>query len=464
MAYPYKILLISLHKIGDNLQAAASLPVLAANHPNSQITVLSESPFDFPFREHKNVNELVLFDRKVHFDKHNSPFLNELRDRKFNLIVNRHSSEEGAFIAGFIGADEIRGYFLKADGSGWVLDPWSRLLFAACRNRNVNPFNFVDYSINIAGRWDSNRSLSLFFDMGAADNIINEIGGNSSPIVAVQVASNAERRQWGAERFGLAVAKVLSSIKDVRFAFIGTEKEQHFAQKAIAEIPSVYSNRVFDLSGKISMEMLPDFLQRSTMLLTNDTGPMHIAAAVNCPVIAIYAGESFLNETGPYAPNNWIIHADIECLPCLTNVPCSKDYICKKMVTPEAVAEYVSAKISGREKIKEFDGVALYHSGTRLLRDEIRYRPLVKRKFSQNDFLRYAFYVSFQEKLNGNFTDLSLLAHEIVTSWTDIETVVSTITDFPTTFIDQFALQSEERNSMIQIMKKNVSELKKLLS
>ncbi len=454
-----QILLISLHKLGDNLQAAAALPILDSIYPCAKITVLTEKGFEFPFLMNRFVDEIVLYQRK---NAYVSEQLKELRERKFDLIINRQSSSEGASIAGYIGAGEIRGYFLREDGSGWVLDPWSRLLFSACRNRSVNPFNFVDYSINIAGESSIKRGLCLEVETGASDSVVRRIDGGNGRIIAVQVGVNAERRQWGAERFGQAVNMILNKEKDISFAFIGTEMEAPLIDKAISTISTTNRVRAYNLSGALPLALLPDFLQRCSLLLTNDTGPMHFAAAVGCPIIAVYAGESFLAETGPYSPNNWVISANIDCLPCLTSSQCLRNSECKERVRPDFVAQLVIDKIKSISPDPSFySGVKIYHSGPFILRDAIRYTPMFPAELNLDDFMRYVYYASFKKFIYSSEVDMDKLAFEMaIHNWSS---VVREFQFEGSPFVDQFALGVDEKEAVISVVKSTMSELRKLL-
>ena len=91
------------------------------------------------------------------------------------------------------------------------------------------------------------------------------------------------------------------------------------------EIKSYIHNKdeVIDLTGKTNIGQLSNLIKRCAYLVSNDTGTMHIAAAVGTPIIGLFFAHAHPFETGPYSPGNLIFQARIPCAPCSYGVHCN---------------------------------------------------------------------------------------------------------------------------------------------
>src|SRR5881409_1532783 len=89
------------------------------------------------------------------------------------------------------------------------------------------------------------------------------------------------------------------------------------------------------LAGKTSLETLIGVLAESSLMITNDSGPMHIAAALGVPTVAVF-GSTDEKVTGPYGPRTRIVKHPVECSPCLLR-ECPIDHRCMTRVTVEDV-------------------------------------------------------------------------------------------------------------------------------
>jgi hypothetical protein len=112
--------------------------------------------------------------------------------------------------------------------------------------------------------------------------------------------------------------------------------------------------------GKTTLDRLAATLKGSKFLITNDTGTMHIAAALDVKIICIALATAYSHETSPYSEGNYIIEADIECTPCSSKIVCTNP-ICKSYIKPSHIFEIVSSVINQRDpELSHFDGVKLF--------------------------------------------------------------------------------------------------------
>ncbi len=141
--------------------------------------------------------------------------------------------------------------------------------------------------------------------------------------------------RWSAKRYGELAAKLpLPSV------IIASP-----ADAAIADTVTSFSNdKAINLAGKTSLMELVALIARSEFFICNDTGPMHIAAALNIPVFAIF-GPANPTRTGPYGNGHTIIQEDLDCIPCYAKKPCTKhNWRCMNDLTVSTVLHRILKK------------------------------------------------------------------------------------------------------------------------
>jgi len=144
-------------------------------------------------------------------------------------------------------------------------------------------------------------------------------------------AAYGSAKRWGEDRFAEA-GDALASELGIDVAIIGSEKERSIAER----IQGLMRSRVAVLNGKTSLETLIGVISEASLVLTNDSGPMHIAAALGVPTVAVF-GPTDDVATGPYGRRTRIVREPVDCSPCMLR-DCPIDHRCMTRVSPEAVA------------------------------------------------------------------------------------------------------------------------------
>lgn len=471
-----RILVVALHKLGDNMQVTPIFRSLKKQWPDAEVSVLTEKPFQFPFEHNPHVDSIYFFNRakytgggiktlaQARSEKEGDVAI--LAQAELDLIVNRQSSFEGAALTAVIGAREMRGLVMCEDNSAAYDDPWTRLLFAGCQVRSVNPFNFVDYGINVAGGLDE-RHLDLCFDAEKTAQIFQVNGIQAGDrIIAVQPGSNSPMRRWNAKSFAKAAELLLGRRLADHIIVLGSPNESPLAQEILSFTGDRFKGNVYDLTKQVSLEALPGLLKVCKLLITNDTGPMHVAAAAGCPVIALYFGESFVNETGPYGPGNLVIHAKLPCLPCTYVTRCERNFVCREMVKPEHIAALVDFALGNANSLEQnlFRETAVYFSGRDPLKSEIRFRPLLKPVAQPEDVLRGLYRSVFKQYLDGTKVNVDELALELNADYADMGLCLNRMQDLDIRLVNLFSRQEKERTQLLELVKEGFVSLRAILT
>jgi len=141
-------------------------------------------------------------------------------------------------------------------------------------------------------------------------------------------------KRWPADRFAEAAARV-NEKSDAKWVLFGTENDRALGEQIRGSLGASCINRI----GQTNVEQLIDELRECRLLLTNDTGTMHLAAFLDVPVVAIFGSTEPL-LTAPLGDGHVIIRRHVECSPCFFR-ECPIDFRCMKAVSAQEVAAAV---------------------------------------------------------------------------------------------------------------------------
>jgi len=164
-------------------------------------------------------------------------------------------------------------------------------------------------------------------------------------ILCVAPGARWETKRWPVERFAEAAAR-LAEEAGVRVIVVGTEEDRPLAQGICSRV----GEQALDWTGRTSLVELAALLHRSALLLTNDSGPMHLAAALGTPVVAVF-GPTNPSRTGPYSDRAVVVRSAVPCAPCYQR-RCDRP-VCLEEVGVEDVVGEARALLSGEPLVRE---------------------------------------------------------------------------------------------------------------
>jgi len=141
-------------------------------------------------------------------------------------------------------------------------------------------------------------------------------------------------KRWLPERFAEAAAKITEQ-SSAQWILLGTKDDAAIGEQIAAAIGDHCVNRI----GQTTLDQLIDELRQCSLLLTNDTGTMHLAALLGVPVVAVF-GSTEQRLTGPLGNGHTVLRHHVECSPCFLR-ECPIDFRCMKAVTADEVADAV---------------------------------------------------------------------------------------------------------------------------
>lgn len=371
-----RILIVNLTRFGDLLQTSPAVATLRAQHPGAEVALLAERNFADVCEGIPGVDRVVRVDLDrlgglmlrgggalLDGYRYVEDVLAELRASDYDLALNFSSSRMTAVFMGLLGVRDVRGWSMTPDGLRVIRHRWARLFATMCLNRRLATFNLVDYYREMAGGGAGVRPLRYEVpsaaEAGVAALIAESPLPSGVPLVALQLGASREIRQWPAPAFA-ALGRALLT-RGCGVVLVGGRGDRPLAAAVAAEI----GDGVVDTCGRTGVAELGALLRRVNVLVTGDTGPMHMAVAVGTPVVGLFFGPASPFDTGPYAPDNVLLHANAPCAPCDHNVTCLQPF-CRDEIAPEAVAAAVTARLGG--DWRALDDLARATTGARLYR------------------------------------------------------------------------------------------------
>jgi ADP-heptose:LPS heptosyltransferase len=350
---PKQVLIINVTRMGDLIQTGPLLSRLREEWPDVAIDLVVDRSFAPTAALLTGLREVISCDFTRLLDdcrtqsKSLVTLMSEmtawaapLRATGYDRIVNLTFNRQTGLLASYIGALDLRGITAGPDGGPIVQNPWLSYFTDLHRHRRFNRFNLVDlYAMGGSGPGAfSPLSVTVPADGEAwAEGFLRSPDRAVHQWIAVQAGASDVMKAWRPEYFGRTMAR-LSRYPGVGFVVIGTAAEA----EAIELAKEAYRANggaapILDASGRTTLNQLVGLLSRCQLLLTNDTGPMHLAVGVGTSVIDLSVGHVDHNETGPYGPGHWVIQPDLACSPCGFDQICSH-HACKDRLFPDEVA------------------------------------------------------------------------------------------------------------------------------
>lgn len=328
---PHRIAVVRALQLGDLLVAIPALRALRACFPKAEVTLIG-LPWaaTFAARFSRYIDRFVAFPgwpgiaEAPHDTERTRRFVGEQQACGYDLVLQMHGS--GAASNPFalaLGGKVTAGYVEGSKQTALTLSaPYPHDQHEILRNLGL---------IQLLGC--PAQGTSLEFPLTVADHaeasaLLSEVGATPAPLIGIHAGARAPSRRWPAESFA-EVADTLALRVGAHIILTGGPDEQPIA----AAVARAMRAPALDLTGKTSLGGLAALLTRLDLFISNDSGPGHLAQAVDAPSVTIF---------GPADPQRWapldrerhrIVREPVACSPC-GYVECPIDHRCLRWVNP----------------------------------------------------------------------------------------------------------------------------------
>lgn len=345
--------------IGDAVMCEPALAALKTLFPSAELALLARPAVAEVFGAHPAVDRVLVYESR---GRHAGlvgkwRLASTLRPLRFDLAVLFQNAFEAALIACLAGVPRRHGY--ATDGRSLLLTK------AVPVPDRRNPPHQVQYYLDLLrplGPLPPPRAPRLYVrpeEDAAASRLLAEAGiGAGDLLVGLNPGSTyGGAKRWPPDRFAEAADRILGRLaaergRRARLVIVGAAGEEPVA-RGIAER---MKERPVVLTGRTTIRELMAVVKRCGLFLSNDTGPMHLAAAFAVPLVAIF-GPTDPRTTAPYGPGHALVRRPVDCSPCLLR-ECPIDHRCMTGVTVEAVVAAALVQAAGARETDARDGGA----------------------------------------------------------------------------------------------------------
>ena len=339
-----RILAISCTALGDTLLSTPALAALRQTYPQAQITLLVHPSLLALFTGLDSVDELIPYDGKWRgFGR----VARQLKD--FDLAVILHGNEPQATPLAYLSG--ARHIFKLPNNNRWN--------FLLSNREPVVSWDDLGHGIDqrlavasLAGaREPFSRRMTVprhAAGESAVQDALAQRDWQSAPLVAFQPGASTMSRRWPRGRFVAAAAALVAQHPDVRFVVTGSPAEQALCREVAAGIeaavPFAGGSRAWASAGDLPLIAIPDLFRRAAVLVSGDTGPMHLAVTVETTVVALFAvSDPARSGPGYDLDRHIVIRKWRTCDPCLSkNCPYAEP-VCMDNISVEEVVSAVNS-------------------------------------------------------------------------------------------------------------------------
>jgi predicted lipopolysaccharide heptosyltransferase III len=322
------ILLIKLRYLGDVVLSTPVLPLLRKQFPEARMTFLVNPGTAAVLQDNPYLNEVWVLPRQSWWRQ--LGFIRRVRNAKFDTVIDLTDGDRSAFLSWVTGAPVRLGYNRDRRWRGAF---YSQVLPSAYGSMHMVEYH--QQAIAGLGIHESVGEPEVYIHSEVRPQDEEELGdfpATGKPLVLLHPTARYVFKAWPLERFA-AVADWLSR-QGIRVALIGSQREMLIGQ----QIMNVTKHKPVNLMGKTCLSQLTSLMRRSLLLIGNDAGPMHIAAAVGCPVLGLF-GPTDPAVWGPRGSKVKVIYKGVNCEGCFYPGCFRGEESCMRQISVEEVCQ-----------------------------------------------------------------------------------------------------------------------------
>lgn len=335
--------MVKLSAIGDVVHTLPLLETIKKYFPDTRIDWLVEQEASDIVEGHGAIDQLIVSRRKSWQKRLRKvreipkvveevmDFIGELRGKRYDIVIDLQGLFKSGLLTGLCRGNRKIGLSGGREGSAFFLTerPYSVDYDQHAIDRYLKAAEYLDCPATTSMGHIPLRPS----DMEQVDRLLLENGLEEACLVAVNPMARWVTKLWETEKFSALADRIIEAFP-CEIVFTGSSQDRPTIDRIIGSM----TQRAFNLAGRTSLKGLAYLFAKCRTLITTDTGPMHIAAAMNCPVVALF-GPTAPERTGPYGNGHRVVRAEIECSPCFKKKCDHKT--CMRDITVDRVFEAV---------------------------------------------------------------------------------------------------------------------------
>ena len=303
-----KIYCFSNTAIGDTLFNTPIFRSLKKNFPRKKIIAIFNPTNNLLFKHNKDIDEIILYSGKT---KHFFQTLKIIKKKKPKLILLLHSNDPQATSISVLSGAK---YIIKIPNHNNLFNTWhTNKPTKALKNRH-GIFTRLK-QLKYLGIEESNCQMHLTLKKEWVDEIDLYFKDNKSKLIGFQIGASTISRMWFADRWIELGKKLLKIYPNINIVLTGAPNEKKLTEEVEK---GINNKKVLNLAGKFNLGTAAALINKLDLLITPDTGPLHIATALKTPTIGFFV---VAHHSGSNACYDKDIHLYIQkektCNPCI---------------------------------------------------------------------------------------------------------------------------------------------------
>ncbi len=334
-----EILIIKPSSLGDIIDALPAVGAIRRRFPSARISWLVKSEWAAILKGHRAIDEVIA----VPFRWMGiPPLIRAVRKRPFDLVVDLQGLLRSA-ILGYATKASVRiGFAAAREGAPWFYT--DRVSIPEGTVHAVDRCLRVSRALGCDGD-------AIDFDIPSSAEIatgvrrlLSQSGlSNPAPFAVIHPTARWESKKWEPARFA-ALADWLIREKKLPIVFVGGKGEH----EEVGRILQQMKQPAINLAGKTTLPELAELIRQARFFISNDSGPMHLAAAVGTPVLALF-GPTDPRKIGPYGAGHTVIRKETGCFGCGRN-RCVRGNECMKAISVDEVIRTIEIEDNKGER------------------------------------------------------------------------------------------------------------------
>ncbi len=327
---PKKILIVKPSSLGDVVHSLPFLNSIRSGFPKAEIHWVIAKGLEGLIEGHPMIDGMVIINKDMwkkmsrtgETVKEIRGLFKRLRDAGYDMVIDLQGLLRSGLITISTGAHLRIGFAEAREGSTFFY------------NKKVGTgrdMHAVERYLKIAEELGCDGGRVVFPFPLKKDGLtgIREFKASLDDYAVLVPGARWDTKIWPAESFGM-----LASMLPLKSVVIGSGKDLPIADRIV----EMAGGKAVSLAGGTTLAELVEIMRGARLVISNDSGPMHIAAALNVPVAALF-GPTSPERTGPYGKGHVIIRSETECSPCFRKR--CRDLRCMREISPEAVFEKI---------------------------------------------------------------------------------------------------------------------------
>jgi len=338
-----KILIIKLSAIGDVVQALPALEAIKRTFPGSSVTWVVEEAAAGILEGHPQIDTVLVSGRRswIRMLKHPRTFrdgflkivafLRALRATRYDIAIDLQGLFKSGVLIGLARADRKIGFARSRELSSFFLN---ERLPAYDKNKHALE-RYLDVARYLGAREvSSSCTLPIGRERSAIEQRLSGAGLKRKPLIVMNPVARWETKLWPELNFAVLADRLIAE-KQATIIFTGSGADR----ATVSRILNMMKEHAENWAGETTLKELAALASLADLFVTTDTGPMHLAAAADGKVLALF-GPTAPWRTGPYGPSHIVVRAGLECSPCFKR-KCNDAIRCMGMISVDDVMRKV---------------------------------------------------------------------------------------------------------------------------